>query len=186
MLIREALESDVENEIKERWSQPEYSSVAAFVKDKVDNISEDVLYDESLKKIVVNYDFIDLQVLSRKKIVADAPPGKYAKELPHASSKAINDAIHMEIYESLDELQQLEGADKRIDFVYVNRAPSKQTRGFTSNPHGRHPFAGSGGGGSGFGDSGFTSHGGGPGAIGSGKAWSPNSAGSLRMGAGRK
>ena len=75
---------------------------------------------------------------------------------------------------------------KSYGLKYLPLKKPDNFRGATSNPHGRHPFAGSGAGGSGFGDSGFTSHGGGPGSIGSGKAWSPNSAGSLRMGAGRK
>lgn len=68
-----------------------------------------------------------------------------------------------------------------IGFKFVGRSPIKQTRGYTT-AHGTRPFEG--GGGSGFGSDGFTSSGGGIGAIGSGRAWGDSR--DLKMGAGRR
>jgi hypothetical protein len=80
-----------------------------------------------------------------------------------------------------------------VDFglKFIPREPRKELRGFSSNPNGTHPFAGSGGGGTGFssdmtGGGGFTSYGGGPGAMGSGKVWDPKDKKNLPMGAKRK
>jgi len=78
-----------------------------------------------------------------------------------------------------------------IGLKYVPREPVRNVRGATSNPHGTHPFAGSGGGGSGFGTDfegawsapGF---GGGPGAMGGKSEWKPNDPKNLPMGARRK
>lgn len=70
------------------------------------------------------------------------------------------------------------------------REPPKEVRGVTSSVNGRHPFAGSGGGGTGFstswGAGGFTSFGGGPGAIGGGYDWNARDGRNLPMSAGRR
>ncbi len=76
-------------------------------------------------------------------------------------------------------------------FTFTPREVSRSVRGATSNSHGTHPFANSGGGGSGFssdrgGGGGFTSFGGGPGAIGGGVPWDKSSSRNLPMGSARR
>lgn len=79
---------------------------------------------------------------------------------------------------------------KEYGFKFQARTPPKHFRGSMSSGHGRHPFAGSGGGGSGFGSdmsgTSFTSFGGGPGAIGSGVEWSASDDKNLSMGSRRR
>lgn len=61
-------------------------------------------------------------------------------------------------------------------FAFVPRTPVKHVRGSMSAAHGKHPFAGSGGGGSGFGNLG---------ALGGGYEWNAADKKNLGMGAGR-
>jgi len=81
--------------------------------------------------------------------------------------------------------------EDEFGFKYVPREPARDVRGSSSNSHGTHPFAGSGGGGSGFssdreGGGGFTAFGGGPGALGGGYAWDPKDKKNLPMGSRRR
>jgi len=117
------------------------------------------------------YDFIELQTLAR-----NATSKRKGIKLISMASDVDIAAIKKELND--------------MGFKFIGRQPSKKVRGFTSNAHGTHPFAGSGGGGSGFGSdfagSTHTAFGGGPGAIGGGYTWDPNDKKNLPMGAKRK
>lgn len=75
------------------------------------------------------------------------------------------------------ELSEIKAQLSDLGFKFVGRVPERVVRGVTSNPHGQHPFAGSGSGGSGF--SNF-------GAMGSGKSWDSSSSSNLSMGASKR
>lgn len=179
-LIRETLEDDIEETIRDRFEEPEFDSIPEFVAFKVNN-------DEK------TYDLVELHVLARKKMMK-ARPGVFdlRDRFPTSPSKVIIDEVHWEIYEALETMKDdpKSRVDKRYELNYVPRTPPQTSRGFTSNPHGRHPFAGQGGGGTGFstsfgGGGGFTSYGGGPGAVG-GYVWKSGDKKNLPMGSRRK
>lgn len=117
-----------------------------------------------------SYDWRELQALARNL------GARRVKQDDAVAGKGDIDAIRKELGD--------------IGFDFVPRQPEKQVRGASSNAHGTHPFAGSGGGGSGFSSDrsggGFTSFGGGPGTIGSDVKWDPDSPKNLRMGARRR
>lgn len=125
--------------------------------------------EDRLESDVFEYNFMEMHALARN--MTQAAIGKKYKIT--AASTASLDEVKRELND--------------MGFKFIGRQIPRKTRGFKSNPHGTHPFAGSGGGGSGFGSdrSGttFTSYGGGPGAVGGGYAWDPNDSRNLGMGA---
>ena len=160
-LISEVIEPDLEEQIVDLMGEPGFDSVNGFAEAKLDN-------DE------FDFNFVELQALARN--LTAKKKGLKAKTVSEADSAVVKSAK--------EELESL-------GFTFVGRKEVKKTRGFTSSAHGTHPFAGSGGGGSGFSsdmdfDGGFTSFGGGPGAIGGGYSWNPNDPRNLKMGAKRK
>ena len=119
------------------------------------------------------YNFMELQALARNAAARRTGDRRVA-----VASKSDIDAVRKTL-------------EDELGFKYVPREPARDVRGATSNSHGTHPFAGSGGGGSGFssdreGGGGFTSFGGGPGAVGGGYAWDPNDKKNLSMGSRRR
>lgn len=77
----------------------------------------------------------------------------------------------------IKELTEIKTQLSDLGFKFVGRAFEKSVRGITSNPHGKHPFAGSGAGGSGFSNMG---------AMGSGKSWDSQNSSNLSMGASKR
>lgn len=158
--IKEALEPDIQEQIDELRTLPEYKTVEAFIEDRLD--------EENYE-----FTFLDLQALAfnltAKKL-----------RLPMSQVSEPDTAIVASVKNQLIEL----------GFKFVPRKVVKNVRGVSSNPHGTHPFAGSGGGGSGFGSDrsgpSFTSFGGGPGAIGGGYKWDANDPKNLAMNAKRR
>jgi len=118
-----------------------------------------------------SYDWKELQALARN--LAALRVGRPEA----AASKADVDTVKKEL--------------DSIGFSFVPREALKAVRGATSNSHGTHPFANSGGGGSGFssdrgGGGGFTSFGGGPGAVGGKVPWDSRDSKNLPMGSTRR
>lgn len=152
-------QSSVENEIEELRSMPEFESLEDFVESKLDS-------DE------FTYNFVELQAIARNET---------AKELGHDVSAPTKRVI--------DSIRNL--LEKEMGFKFVQRTPSKNTRGVRDPTHGTPTFAGMGGG-SGFGSefskhvSGFTSMGGGAGAIGGKYDWSSSDSRNLSMGSRRR
>ena len=151
-MIQEALESEIEDQVEIMRKDPRCKTVDAFIESKLDD-------DE------YEFNFIELQALARNVASKEKGYDKLASPSETASVKrTLTD----------------------VGLRFIGREPIKNTRGVRSPSHGTHPFAGSGGGGSGFGSdfSGttFTSHGGGPGAIGGGYRWDPNDPKNLSMG----
>lgn len=152
-------ENDIEEEIEEMRKMPEFADIDAFAAAKLD--------DDDL-----TYSFMELQALARN--LASLRTKNRAAVAGKSDIDTVRNALESE-----------------IGFKYVPRQPVRQTRGVASSAHGTHPFAGSGGSGSGFstsrdGGGGFTSYGGGPGAIGGGYAWDPEDKKNLSMGARRR
>lgn len=157
---REAAISEIEDEINAMRQSPDFADVDAFMAMKLD--SDDFTYD-----------FKELQALARNAAQRRAR----GRPVTVANKHDITD-----IRKALED---------DMGFKFVPREPPKDVRGSSSNSHGTHPFAGMGGGGSGFssdreGGGGFTSFGGGPGAVGGGYAWDPNDRKNLSMGARRR
>lgn len=156
---------ETEDEIEAMRASPEFRDLDAFMEYK--------LADESYE-----YDWKELQALVRNFA---------AKRLGHLAKATINPGdmvVPADIAVVKKELGDM-------GFNFVPRQPQKQIRGATSNSHGTHPFANSGGGGSGFssdrgGGGGFTAFGGGPGAVGGGVPWDRDSKKNLPMGARRR
>lgn len=153
-----AAAKDIDDEIEEMRSSPEFNDLDTFVSYKLDN-------DETV------VDWKELQALARNfAAMRTGQPGAIA-------GKGDIDAMKAEL--------------NGYGFTFTLRQPERSVRGATSNSHGTHPFAGSGGGGSGFssdksGGGGFTSFGGGPGAVGGKYTWDPNDKKNLSMGARRR
>lgn len=151
---------DVEDEIDELRRSPEYMDVDAFMNMKLDD--DDFVYN-----------FMELQALARNMAAKRTGDPRVA-----VASKSDVDAVRKVL-------------ESEFGFKYVPREPARDVRGASGSAHGTHPFAGMGGGGSGFssdreGGGGFTSFGGGPGAIGGGYAWDPKDKKNLPMGSKRR
>jgi len=99
----------------------------------------------------------------------------------HALARNIYDVQAAGVTQIRNVRKQLED----FGLKFIPREITKAVRGVTSNPHGRHPFAGTGGGGSGF-SSGGLGMGGGPGTMGGGKGYNSSSSKSLPMGSRRR
>ena len=108
----------------------------------------------------------------------------------HLDLQALAQRRHGVRSPSQPQLRALRAELESYGLRLLAREPAKDVRGVTSSLNGRHPFAGSGGGGTGFstgwGSGGFTSYGGGPGAIGGGYDWDPNDKKNLSMGSRRR
>jgi len=153
MIIKEALDDAIEEEVQEIMSQPEYSSVESLADFKFDN-------DET------SFSVAEAHAIARNMTQKNERNYKVVE----ASDLLVKDIIN-----------QL----KSYGLSFVPLQPLKSVRGFTSPKNGSNRFAGNAGG-SGFGMEGFTSYGGGAGAIGSKTAWSATAKGSLPMGSKRK
>ena len=160
VLIKEALEKNVDDEVEELRTLPEYADVDSFATFKLENDD----YEFSV---------VELHALARN-ITQSRMKGKR----------------HIETASPSDVAAVRQTLEKEMGFKYVVRSNLKQTRGFTSPAHGTNRWAGMGGGGSGFGSdfggSTFTSFGGGPGAMGGGYDWDANDPKNLGMGAKKK
>lgn len=146
-----------DDDVGELAKMPEYASVDAFVTLKLDN-------DE------FTFTTSDLQALS-----LSIDRKKNGKRVEVASPTTVRN-VKQELV--------------NIGLKFVPREPVKFVRGSMSSAHGSHPFAGSGGGGGGFSSDrsgpGFTSYGGGPGAIGGGYEWRADDPRNLSMGSKRR
>jgi curved DNA-binding protein CbpA len=158
---KDTVESDTEETIGEMQAEPEFKNIDAFVEFKLSN-------DE------YEYSFLELQALAR-----------------NITIKRLNDPrITVPGRHDIDKVRN--ALENEIGFKYNARQPIKTVRGMSSPSHGTNRFAGMGGGGSGFGNNeffggdGFTSFGGGAGAIGGKYEWDPNDPKNLAMGTKRK
>lgn len=159
-LIKEALDANIEEQVQEIIGEPEYKSVESLAEFKIEN-------DET------TFSTAEVHAVVRNMMKPEL--GKYQKMISESDPTKVKFVI-----------RELES----YGFLYKPLQPIKSVRGVTSNPHGKNPFVGMGGGGSGFGSdfggSTFTSFGGGPGAMGSGTKWDPTARTSLPMGSRRK
>lgn len=159
-LIRETLESDVEEQIEELMEQPEYQTLEAFIEFKYDN-------DET------EYNFMELQAVGRN-LTRRKLDRKMQGMIVGAGQSVVD---------------QIKKTMEEYGIKFVGRQPLKKVRGVTSSKHGSHPFAGnSGGSGMGWGPDGPIGFGmgGGVGSMGGGKPWSANDPKNLAMGARRR
>jgi hypothetical protein len=159
-LIRETLDANVEQQVEEIVDEPEYQSTESLAEFKLEN-------DETA------FSTAEAHAIARNMMKSSL--GKYKNKISASDPQKVKLVI-----------KELES----YGFLYRPLQPIKQVRGITSNPHGKNPFAGMGGGGSGFGSdfggSTFTSFGGGPGAMGSGTKWDSSAKTSLPMGSRRR
>ena len=158
-VIREILEAEVEEQIEELQNDVAFQDVGSFIESKLENEEFD-------------YSFVELQALARNEMHKSIGGKKSHVASP---SQGVVDRIKGEL--------------NGMGFKFVVREPIRKGRGFTSPSHGKHPGAGMSAG-SGMGSNitgpvGF-GMGGGPGAMGGGYKWDPNSKRDLSMGAGRK
>lgn len=159
-LIRETLERDVEEQIAELMSEPEYKDLDSLVEFKYDN-------DET------EYNFMELQAVGRNMT---------KKKLGREHGKHVVTA-------GQGEVDLIKKTMEEYGIKFIGRQPVKSVRGVTSGKHGSHPFAGnSGGSGMGWGPDGPIGFGmgGGVGAMGGGTPWRANDPRSLPMGSRRR
>jgi len=155
-LLKTIIKEALEDELESRIESLRLEPMFATVEQFVE---QKLLNDEYA------YDFIELQALARNR--ASDRLGYDVDVANPVDVKAVKNEL------------------EEIGFSFMGREKVSKVRGVTSNPHGTHPFAGSGGGGTGMGTDfhggvGF-SHGGGPGAIGGEVDWDPTSDRSLKM-----
>ena len=156
-IINESIDKELEREIKLLMRDPHTASVELFVEFKMEE-GEDF------------FDAAELQAIAKRRWLKEGGdrrgivPSRYTKQ------------VKTELIE--------------YGLKFIPREPERTTRGYAAGYHGTHPFAGAGSGGTGFSTSrdgpGFTSYGGGPGAIGGGYDWDANDPKNLSMGAKRK
>lgn len=159
-LIRETLEKDVEEQIEELMSEPEYQSLDALVEFKYDN-------DEN------EYNFVELQAVGRNMT---------KQKLGRERGKFVVTAGSTEV-------DLIKKTMEEYGIKFVGRQPVKNVRGVTSSKHGSHPHAGnSGGTGMGWGPDGPIGFGmgGGLGAMGGGTPWKADDPRNLPMGSRRR
>ena len=159
-IIRETLEQDVEDQIEDLMSQPEYSSAESLVEYKYDNEETE-------------YNFAELQAVAR-----NMTKQKLGKKL---GSQVVTAGA--------SELNLVKKTMDSFGIKFVGRQPVKTIRGVTSSKHGSNPFAGNAGGsGMGWGADGPVGFGmgGGVGAMGGGKPWSASDTKNLPMGSRRR
>ena len=159
-LIRETLERDVEEQIAELMSEPEYQDLDSLVEFKYDN-------DET------EYNFMELQAVGRNMT---------KKKLGREHGKHVVTACHSEV-------DLIKKTMEEYGIKFVGRQPIRNVRGVTSSKHGSHPHAGnSGGTGMGWGRDGPIGFGmgGGVGAMGGGTPWHANDPRNLPMGSRRR
>ena len=152
---RENEDDHFEEEIEELRSTPEFKDTDTFINYKLAN-------DE------LSFSAAELQALARN-LEAKKLGVKQVTMAGSSFAKSVKDEL-------VD-----------FGFEFKPREKVKHVRGSMSSAHGTSPWAGMGGGGSGFGGErsnkvgGFTSMGGGPGAIGGGYDWDPNDKKNLGM-----
>jgi len=157
--LLENLEDDVEDQIDELCSTPEYKSVNDFLEYKLNNEEYE-------------FNFIELQALARNETKA------------RTGDKRTSAASQKETESIKDVLVR----DYGFEFIPREKLKQTRGFTSPLNGKSRWAGQGGGGSGFGsdFGGSTFTSFGGGAGAMGGGGTWDKNSSRNLGMGAGRK
>jgi hypothetical protein len=159
-LIRETLERDIEEQIEELMSEPEYKDLDTLISFKYDN-------DET------EYNYMELQAVGRN--MTKKKLGKERGDLVVTAGQ--------------NEVLLIKKTMEEYGIKFVGRQPVKNVRGVTSSKHGSNPFAGNAGGsGMGWGPDGPAGFGmgGGVGAMGGGTPWKADDPRNLPMGSRRR
>ena len=147
--------------------------------------------EDEIEEMRSSPEFVDLDTFVSYKLDNDETAVNWMELQALARNFAAARTGHPEAVAGKGDIDAIKAELNGYGFTFIPRQPPKQVRGATSNSHGTHPFAGSGGGGSGFSSDrgspgGFTSFGGGPGAIGGGVPWDKTSNKNLPMGSARR